>query len=838
MPNYTKVNWVNDKTLLNAENLNHMDEGIHGNSEEINKNSTDIKTVSDDLSNLKTNAPTVTIKQGNTQKGSFNLINQEEDVTIEIDAPPSASKTLPKPDGKASYGQGKSWSRADHVHPQNAFTKINVEDTSINSDVDATDLNLIGSDGISLITSARSITFKANKATLTLTEVNDTATSYNITKGHLEYNVNINGENYPVVVKSEGTIENINYNNPLKLDIGTYVVSNNIGPTSSVDYFEVGNYYCELDLTNPGIYNLSYTDIISNTFSENDWKTIAKAARTGEAQKRWKVGDYKNLTIPSRRCYIQPTLSPSMELFFIPVGGERPSANSLGKLTLINKQKFCDMLYNYCKESMTVTINAIKYIAPAIKTTNQVPTLGTRIDVSIRFFSSDTVDTFEATDGTQTSKIITNKDISIANIKAAFDEWGMRLDLTYDETNFIKGLKEGYGVRVYNPAAHIIYKFMGDNADDCYMKKTFPEQQYPCTILGFNHDDVYDTYSYGKTKAGMTLCMGVSRGNYKGSLPPTDWVNTLKPNLYESAIGDFDSGLGIYYLDSPYFSGSGQYWANAVDAELNHTQFYDALQNILKGSELDRDPDNGDTEIVKVLKMTAVGPYQPRQNYIPSVLSSDKISLLSENEVQGKMYYAAFQEGEQYEFFKRGNSKFFWDSLMLGDNPQLVSINLLSRSKVARDSVDGTDYTRTAMDSNPHSCCIRSKATLKYNIVDNNDNITTSNVLSINLDDFVYKCLVEYPIGTFRITITMNAQDTTKYDALIERKVSENAFTTIKNITNATAAGLQYNYGINVKNTGSTLFKISRDSKVSYEPNTTALYPNYKVGVLLPIFCL
>lgn len=785
MPNYTQINWVDNETLLNAENLNHMDKGIQANSEEINKNTTSINAVSDKVNdvstavnNIKVNNSTITIQQGSTTKGTFTL-NQSENVTIEIDAPPSASKTLPKPDGEASYGAGKSWSRADHVHPQNAFTEINVGDTSITSSFNASNLNLVGSDGISLSTSERNITFKANKVTLTLTEVNNTISSYKIIKGHLEYNVTINGTLYPIVVTNEGPIENINYNNPLKLDVGTYVVSNNIGATSSSTYFEVGNYYCELDLTNPGIYNLSYTDIISSTFSENDWKTIAKAARTGEARKRWKVGDYKMLSYPSvdRPAYVIDSTNTHTAYFLTAaVNGGKPAA----QLTLKSPTKFISV----------VGSNPPEYN-----------------DYRIRVNANDN----------GKARLINKTDTENHTIAEYKDIWTLceALDIELkvsDTTHFNAETIIQYGI--HTP---VVWSYQSG--------QTYPATQYPIMILGFDHDNVSTPYTYGKQKAGMTLCLGITRAVTENS-PPYHWDTAVLPNLYESGTSQFDAANGDNTLMSPYWLGDGK-------TNWEMCQFREALQHLLDDTELE-------DKIIPVEKITAAGLWQENNNYFPKTFTNDKVSLLSEYEIIGGVKFSNAQEGDQYEFFKRGNSRFYWNTVLVnygkwGDPDVMNRLYLWLRSPINPKSFNNSGVEKPL--EYPGGCNLQCSLVLKGTTSDNSiATITNPYLLMENAllellaaNDSIY----DY---TYTVTILKNTDSGTisasiDSSAGTSRSFSDSTLERIKEI-------LLNTYGITVYSEQPDItftFTISRNEQVGYAQGANGRTPK---GSLLPIFCL
>lgn len=164
---------------------------------------------------------------------------------------------------------------------------------------------------------------------------------------------------------------------------------------------------------------------------------------------------------------------------------------------------------------------------------------------------------------------------------------------------------------------------------------------YPMMILGFNHDKVTDPYNYGKQKAGMTLQLGASHSLYGDD----------KPSLYSGSIPGLMNSEG--YFKSPngvlkdYKHGATN-WADSG--------FRVALQTLFDGTEIA-------DYIVPVQKYTSKY-YHSNIYWSDALLTNDKVFLPSEYEVFGQQILAPYIEGEQYEFYKEGHSKFMWEHSM------------------------------------------------------------------------------------------------------------------------------------------------------------------------------
>ena len=124
---------------------------------------------------------------------------------------------------------------------------------------------------------------------------------------------------------------------------------------------------------------------------------------------------------------------------------------------------------------------------------------------------------------------------------------------------------------------------------------------YNAQIIGFDHDNVTDSASYGREKAGITFQFGEIYSNEK-------WANT-----------------------NPWHGSS-----------LRTT----TMANIL--SKMD-DCKNYIVPVNKI-SMTAY-------NHASETIVSDSLFLLSEGEIFGTLTYCGITEGSQYAFYAAGNSK-------------------------------------------------------------------------------------------------------------------------------------------------------------------------------------
>lgn len=369
---------------------------------------------------------------------------------------------------------------------------------------------------------------------------------------------------------------------------------------------------------------------IKPKFADNSWETIAWVARYDDPSKYWKVGDYKNLVYPqvTRPGYISDSTS-SKNLFFQTRNGTRPTPYSLGTITLKYPHKLATLINSADLSGYNVESGAFRIYTYLWKED--------KIKYSFSFFAAGDTYPTKVIYETQTFEQLLYFMGAVIN------------KTTYGETYLTEENLSTYGVHT---SEGFKYK----------TKETYPAKQYPIMILGFNHDNVSNPYEYGKSKAGITFCLGITRAVTENS-PPYDWDNAILPNLYESGTGQFDAANGDNTLMSPYWLGDGTNWQD--------TQFRIELQNLLNGTELEN-------KIIPVEKITAAGLWQEGNNYFPKVFTDDKISLLSEYEIIGTPKFSNAQEGDQYEFFKRGNSRFYWNTAMVNAETQRLYLWLRS----------------------------------------------------------------------------------------------------------------------------------------------------------------
>lgn len=211
----------------------------------------------------------------------------------------------------------------------------------------------------------------------------------------------------------------------------------------------------------------------------------------------------------------------------------------------------------------------------------------------------------------------------------------------YDEmgTKIYEGVLDELGISLSD---------MTEGPDEWEFVVDMDNIEYPLQIIGFNHDKVANPYEYGKQKAGMTLQFGASR-HILGDLIPT---------LYSPILEGVMADDGIHYKSpcrTVYDGDSGEY----VDRRTNWKDgaFRTSLDTILFSSPLDK-------LVVSVQKYTSQY-YKSSNHYSAAMLTEDRVFLPSEYEVFGEVVNAPCQEGEQYEFYKDGYSKFMWSEELL-----------------------------------------------------------------------------------------------------------------------------------------------------------------------------
>ncbi len=202
----------------------------------------------------------------------------------------------------------------------------------------------------------------------------------------------------------------------------------------------------------------------------------------------------------------------------------------------------------------------------------------------------------------------------------------------------------------------------------------------PVVIIGFNHDDVADVVTYGKKKAGLTLQLG---GNRLITEQMSPWVSgvyePLKGTLDEILIERQDGNtMGMFKSPNRVMWDGSQYvdatynvtpeYPNATGTWWPHTGVRHALNSVFIAA--DRDFLNA-VSIVPVEKVTSKY-YRPALGNEFYTVTVDKVFLLSETEFWGKQYSSPAIEGEQYEYYRKGASKFFWGDKLLALTPEEI----------------------------------------------------------------------------------------------------------------------------------------------------------------------
>jgi hypothetical protein len=198
--------------------------------------------------------------------------------------------------------------------------------------------------------------------------------------------------------------------------------------------------------------------------------------------------------------------------------------------------------------------------------------------------------------------------------------------------------------------------------------------EYPLQIIGFNHDKVTNPYDYGKARAGMTLQLGCSRSQY----------GDTKASLFSGSIDNLMTPKGYFFsptrVRDDYTLGATN-WADGG--------FRIALQDLFKDTDVE-------PFMVTVQKYTSQFFYMANQWEAP-MLTEDRVFLLSENEMFGKQHQAPAQEGEHYEFYKDGYSKFMWHQDLLDGKTDNALLWLRSAQK--------EQVNETTKDSISACCC-------------------------------------------------------------------------------------------------------------------------------------
>lgn len=167
-------------------------------------------------------------------------------------------------------------------------------------------------------------------------------------------------------------------------------------------------------------------------------------------------------------------------------------------------------------------------------------------------------------------------------------------------------------------------------------------QSIPATIIGFNHDKVSNKIHYGRDRAGITLQLGANR------------------NIYgDSKVGVFDISIDCLMAEENKFKAPNSVLLDCKNGATNWSEsgFRVGLQKILNDTEVGQ-------YITAVRKQTS-HHWQEGQRWAAYLDTNDKVFLPSEYEYYGEVLYAPAREGEQYELYRDGYSKFMWTNNLL-----------------------------------------------------------------------------------------------------------------------------------------------------------------------------
>ena len=573
---------------------------------------------------------------------------------------------------------------------------------------------------------------------------------------------------------------------------------------------------------------------IDPIFANNSWETIKWISQYDDPSRYWKVGDWKMLDYPEIDRLMISNRDQHCRIFFMQHGDtdKRPTKDYVGEFVLKEPSKLLKIIQKFVNDQEDkysfIGVNKKYY---KIFTTYDFYNDDVNTNEPMSYLAATATPSSGQDYDSPYDDIIPPSD---DYFKKVTDDMPLSQLLTTLGVELIKNENWDIYATNENINKHGVYGYHGWCCEELH----YEAKQYPIMILGFNHDQITDVASYGKQKAGMTLCLGVSRGaNDLDSVPPYDWYNALQPNLYESGVGHFDSAQIVRFSNTfadtmagPYYKGDGKDWSQ--------TSFRETLQHLLDNTELE-------DKIVAVDKRTAKGKFKSDLNYYSSVISSDKISLPSEYEMHGMIKYACGQEGEWYEFFKQGKSRFFWDSRMI--NGQASKLWLWSRSPWNSDK-----------NSNPlkiaGGCVSMSSDTLNIDNIEgvaSIDNKTTATTFIRNATDelrnqygtfyVVFNRSMDIDIIDYRLCLESGGGSVV-YEINEVRTPTEDNPSWDNFITDMKKLGFNVNrelieqYSYNDLNAYLiTVYVGHSNSQVGYKPNA---WGNGATGTLLPIFCL
>lgn len=482
---------------------------------------------------------------------------------------------------------------------------------------------------------------------------------------------------------------------------------------------------------------------IDPVFANNSWETIKWVAQNDDPSKYWSVGDYKMLDFPgfTRGDYLTyrqySNSTATTYTWSLPkltrTDSGASGAYSQGTIEVIDIPKFISKIKSFNIESI-FQVGSEEYNAIECQFTCNGDADSTddkkRILVQVRPVDGRNGKSTIAAGFKIVDRVTTST--SQSAIEKILENYGIEIKLNDDYDN------SGYRTR---------YAFL----TVCLGSEVIPARQYPIMWVDSHKDKVVTPADYGKSKAGLTLCLGVTRSCVE-ACPPYNYTDALKNNIYDLCF--YVDGDGKVQ-QMPYISDDGKYIkspyiycaSNPISEDENtiqtqtwsETQFRKSLQQLLDATELA-------DMIVPVKKTTAYKLFRPNFNYLPAEITYDKVFLPSEHELNGQRFYytgsyldkdtepsssvtcGIGEEGDTYEFFHQGASRFFWNKDFLEDF-SVKGINLFTRSK-ARQNTD------KSLEASSDCCYLYSRgntfknAGLKYT----GGEISSGNI-SINLNN-------------------------------------------------------------------------------------------------------
>lgn len=581
-----------------------------------------------------------------------------------------------------------------------------------------------------------------------------------------------------------------------------------------------------------GISGNNSTPEIKPNFADNSWETIAWVAKNDDPSKYWKIGDYKLLEFPevlvdhyvTYRSYGTHTNREYAEQDLPKLHSLSNSNLVVGSVEVVDSEKLWNKFNSLELSKLGDSSSCNSYEIKLRRNQNAD---------KILFVVRTAESTYDSSLNTGSSKNVSN-DIILADI---FDTTGKKAEqLLLEEYGIdlkFNGAYDGTGNYVTN------YDFIVLHKGDIKIEK----RSYPVMIVDMNKDNISDPYDYGKSKAGLTMCVGITRGATDNA-PPYDYVKALRPNVFDVCF--FKNKAGEV-LQLPYITDDGAKtyspyrWCGSEYSTYYHTQSWEetkmreVLQHLFDSTDIS-------DYVVPVEKMTATGLVKPEYNYVPRVYTQDKVFLPSEYELNGKRVYtniydelsatkqyAIVDEGETYEFFNRGYSRFFWNEEFLKLDTDRLYLWTRSKSKAATnadiDKANGACYLECRGNT-----FMLDYLNLKVNLFDfYTDNISVP----------VRLLKAENPLGVYEIYYE-SYDETNDMEHISIMKDGKKLFS-------GDSFQLQgYNIGVNLENWQ----YVSRDYKIgdllgsfSVKTGTVAYEPrsglhNLDPGNILPMFCL